>query len=121
MQPYFKREILIGFSIIFGGMLVFGGSVFFLSLDVDTQAEKAAVARATIVERGAALDALAGLKQSASEAARYREAMNKILVTENQLIDFPKWLEGLARGRSLGFSFSFQGAPTASSETMPAH
>ena len=121
MQPYFKHELLVGLSIIFGGILVFGITSFLLSVDIDTQAKEAAFARALIAERGAAFGALAELKQGASEAARYKEAMNKILVTQDQLIDFPRWREGLARGRGLSFSFSFQGGPTGASDSLPAY
>lgn len=121
MQSYFKKELLVGLSIVLGGILIFGAASLFLSLDVFSQSEKTAAARALIAERSAALEALAGLKQSAPEAARYKEVMNKVLVTENQLIDFPKWLDGLARGRNLALSFSFQGERIASSETLPAH
>ncbi len=121
MHSYFKREILIGFAIIFGSILVFAAIIFFVSQDVAVQAEKVVIARTLIAERGATLSALAGLKKDAPAAARYKTALNAILATQDQLFDFQRWLEGLARGRSLSMSFSFQGSPALPSAEAPGY
>lgn len=107
MPQELRREFLISFGIIIGGLIVAGAASFFLSRDVAMQAGNAAEARELIRQRAATLGALADLKKGAPQAAVYRTALDKILVSEDQLLDFPRWLDGLARGRGVSLNFSF--------------
>jgi len=123
MQSYFKREVIIGFSIIFVSVAVFLVGGFFLSRDIALQADNVVGNRSLILERAAILDTLADLKNDAVSAADYRRAMNAILVTRDQVaLGFSDWIGGLARGRDLSFSpVSFQGSPLAPADDVPGH
>ena len=92
---------------------------FFLARDVSSEAKMVISDRAVVSQRAAGLNALAELKKYSPEASRYRQAMGKILVTQDQLLDFPKWLEGLARGRQLGYSFAYASDSTDPGEETP--
>lgn len=120
MQAYFKKELIISLSIIFGSILLLGTAILFLSYDVAAQAEKVVSGRNSLLERANSLGVLAELKSGAIKAAVYRQAMNKILVTKDQLLDFRGWLDGLARGRNLTLSFSFRGETVPPSGDLPA-
>lgn len=121
MERYFEREILISFSIILGAILFLGTASFFLARDVSSEAKMIVSDRSLVSQRAADLSALAELKKDSAEASRYRQIMGKILVTQDQLLDFPKWLEGFARGRQLNYSFSFLGNSIEPSEETPGY
>ncbi len=119
MQEYFKKELFLDFSIILGSVLLAAVAIFFLNKDVASQAEKVSSARLSVAKQTAALGILATLKKDAPVAANYRQAMRRILITEDQLLNFPRVLESLARGRNLSLSFSPQGNPSGAGENTP--
>jgi len=73
------------------------------------QADKIVADRALTSQKTTALASLAGLKKDMVQAEVYKRAMDKMLVTQDQLIDFPRWLDSLARARQVVFNFSFVG------------
>ena len=93
-------------------MLLFGAVLYFLSRSLSLEANEIAADRLLISQRVAAIAAFAGSKTDAPKAGIYLEAMNKLLVSQDQLIDFPRWLNGLARVRQVGINFSFRGNQT---------
>lgn len=121
MPINFKREILIGLAFLAGGILVFGGGVYYLSRDLDSQAQALIADRTLVANRAALLGSLADLKKDAPEAARYQQAMDKILVSSDRLLDFPKWLDDLARIHRVSLVFSFRGSQTPSRADAPGY
>lgn len=119
MHQQFNRELLISFVILFGGLIVVGAAFFLLSRDLALQAEKAATARELIRQRAMVLEVLAGLKKEAPQAVAYKAALNRVLVSQDQLLDFPRWLDGLARGRRVALEFSFRGSQVAPEGQKP--
>jgi hypothetical protein len=109
MPNRFRRELLISSLIIGVAVVAFGLAFYFLVQDLDSQAQKIVSDRALLAQRTALLLSLADLKKDAGSAAVYRQAIDKILVSQDQLIDFPQWISGLARIRQISLSFSFQG------------
>lgn len=116
---HFKRELVISFSIIGGSIIVFGIVLYFLSKDLTSRANKLTVDRLFISQRAATIAALASLKTDAPKADMYLQAMSKFLVSQDQLFDFPRWLDGIARSRQVGMNFSFQGSQTPPQGDMP--
>lgn len=121
MPTYFRRELVISLAIIGGSIAVFALALYFLSKDVNFQEEKVVADRALINQRAAVLGALADLKRDAPRGDVYKRAMDKILVSQDQLLDFPRWLDGLARVRQIGLNFSFQGSQVAPLEDSPGY
>lgn len=119
MPNHFKQEITLSLSIIGGSIIVFGVLLYFLSQDVVSQADKIVADRLVVSQRATAIEALAELKNNKPKANAYFEAMNKILVTQDQLLDFPRWLDGLARVRQVGMNFSFHGTQNPSTGSSP--
>ena len=121
MHHHFRKELLISFGIIAGSVVFIGLSVFFLSRDIAYQSEKITEDRVAVAQRTVSLGALASLKKDAPRAAAYKQAISQVLVTKDQLLDFPKWLDGIARGRQLSLSFSFSGSESPPQENSPGH
>ncbi len=105
----FRKELIIGAAIFFGGMLIITAGLYFLSNDITSKASTIVIDRALIGDRAQAIESLAGLKKNLSEAERYQKAIDKILVPQDQLIDFGRWLDGLARTRQVALSSAFDG------------
>ncbi len=118
-MDHFKQEVRLSFAIIGGSIIAFGAMLYFLSQDFLSQADSVAADRLIITERAAAIGVLAGLKTDAPKAAPYLEAMNKILPPQDQLLDFRRWIDELARTRKVGMSFAFQGTQTPSHGDSP--
>jgi len=92
-----------------------------LSRDLESEAEKTATDRILISKRAAALESLADLKRNSAKADAYKQAMDKILISQDQLLDFPRWLEEAARIRRLALTFSFQGSEVQPQPNFPGY
>ncbi|MBI4087453.1 MAG: hypothetical protein HY434_01335 [Candidatus Liptonbacteria bacterium] len=118
---YFRRELTVNFSIIIGSMVVFAGILYFFSQELSSEAEKIVARRLLINQRVSAIGTLAALKKDAPQADAYLHAMNWLLVAQDQLLEFPRWLDGLARVRQTGIKFSFHGNQVAPRENSPGY
>ncbi len=96
-------------AILFGGMLVITAGLYGISQDIASKASTIMTDRALIGDRSRALESLAGLKKDLPQAKRYQAAIDKILVAQDQLINFGRWLDGLARLRQVTISSAFDG------------
>lgn len=112
MPNRFRRELLISALIIVGSIAVFGIGLYILSGVLDKEAADIADNRLTIARASAYLATLADLKKSSQAADRYRAAIEELLVPQEQLIEFPGWLDGIARTRDVELRFSFSGSET---------
>lgn len=121
MFNHFRRELIFGLAFIGGGIVVFTSAIYFFSQDLESRADKVVSDRTLINQRAAALGALADLKRDSPPADIYKRAMDKILVSQDQLLDFPRWLDGLARVRRIGLNFSFQGNQIAPGENAAGY
>ena len=107
MHHLFRRQIVFSFAIIAGSILVLGAALYFLFFSLSAQSEEIIAAKAAIAERTSTLEALTTLKKEAAEALRYKGALDRILVSRDQLLDFPAWLSSLARGRRVEMQSAF--------------
>lgn len=119
MNIHFKRELLIDFGIIVGSILFIGLGIYILSGMLSTQADKISAERTLITRKAAAIAGLASLKRDLPQAEIYKKSLDQILVSQDQLLDVPHWLDGLARGRRVALSFSFAGTQTQPSGNSP--
>lgn len=121
MPDRFRRELLISLFVIIGGLLIFSATLYLLSSDLSARAEKIVADRALISQRSAALEFLAESKKNTPRADVYKQAMDRILVSQDQILDFSRWLDGLARVRQVGLSFSFQGGQVSPHGDAPGY
>jgi outer membrane murein-binding lipoprotein Lpp len=121
MHGHFRKELIISLAVIVGSFLVSGAALYFLSGDLQSQVQKIGTARALLTNRSAVLGSLAALKKDAAQAAVYKPAMDVVLVSQDQLLDFQKWLDGLAGVHRIGYNFSFQGDPVLPQSDAPGY
>ncbi|MCR4328130.1 MAG: hypothetical protein NUV53_01285 [Patescibacteria group bacterium] len=105
----FKRTLLINISVAVAGIGVLAGVIGWFASDIEMQATIINKDRTLARERSASIAVLAELKSNAAKALRYEQKLNAFLPTQEQLLDFPRTLDNLARVRRLALSFSFRG------------
>jgi hypothetical protein len=118
MKDGFKRQMLLNFGIIFVAIAAATVGLYVLSGDLAAQAQKIIVDKALINKQTAILGILANLKSDAPVAARYADAMKKLLPIHDDLINFPQWLTALGRAHDVSVSFSFRGDNTAATDAV---
>jgi hypothetical protein len=98
-----RKKLLISFSII----AVILAGMFFLGWDINQRAEDIKIARQELANRSAKLSLFAQLQSQATQAESYASVLKNVLPDHDQLFDFPKELERLAKQINAGFGFSF--------------
>lgn len=95
------------------------GIIGWLALDIEAQAGRIAEDRILLRDRTASVAALAELKMRAPQALAYEQKLNAFLPAQEQLLDFPRTLDNLARVRQVALNFAFQGGQTAPQGDTP--
>lgn len=121
MENYFRRQVIASIVAVAGAFLVFGAALYFVSSDLDKNSNRVYLDRTAAATRSAALESLAALKSGLNQSSKYRQAMSKILVTQDQLIDFPRWLGRLAQVNQVSENASFQGSQSAPQGKTPGY
>ncbi|MBU6500637.1 MAG: hypothetical protein KGJ89_04260 [Patescibacteria group bacterium] len=121
MQNNFRRELFINFGVIVAVILIFGAVFYWFTGELSSQANQIAADRTLISKRTSAIAVLADLKDNSAQANTYKQAIDKVLVSQDQLLTFPNWLDSLARARQVTLSFSFQGNQTAPQGDSPGY
>lgn len=103
----FKRKLTTNISLFGGIVLILGGLLVILGFDIGSQTQKIRTQRESLVNRTQSVSTLANLQNDFNESQKYLSALENILPTRDQLIDFPRELEIAARNQNLGFGFSF--------------
>jgi len=103
----FKKELIIGAAVFFGGILIISAGLYFVSNDIAARVSAIVTERALINDRARTLGSLAGLKRDLPEAERYRAAINKLLISKDSVIGFPPWLSDVARARHVAVSLTW--------------
>jgi hypothetical protein len=119
VEHEFRKKFLMQIGIASGVIAALVLATGWFAADLETQAGKVAQDRILIRERSASLTALAELKRSAPQALRYEQKLNAFLPTQEQLLDFPRTLDNLARVRRLTLNFAFQGGQTTPQGDTP--
>ncbi len=94
---------------IFAGFVASAAAFYVLGIQLGSISAKIAREKGFMAQRTDAVGLLAELKKVAPEAEPYKQAMDSLLPTQDQLLDFPRYLDALAKNYSLSVSFNFQG------------
>ena len=119
MEKSFKREFILGICLIAGSILAFLGVSSYFSGRLSDLATNIATSRFLLAKRAELLENLADVKRSSSESAAYKQKIDALLPTQEQLLNLSQVLSGLAAAHDVSFSFSFKGAPTLPQPTVP--
>ncbi len=119
MKDIFKRQLWLGFGIIWGGVAVAAVALYFLSGSLSAHATKIVTDKALLARQTAVIGALASLKRDAAKSVTYKIAFNKLLPTHDELIGFSQWLNTIGRAHSVSPTISFRGGNIAATDAAP--
>lgn len=117
----FRLQAWIGSGIIVLSFVVFGIVAYFLVGDIGTQVSAIAQDRSGLASQSAMINAYSTLKGSASSAAVYQAAMDKLLSTQDNLIGFPSQVDNIAHNDGVDLTFSFDGSPVPATANTPGY
>ena len=111
MKDNFKRKLWISLGIIIGSVVLASVGLYILSGSITGAADKVIADRTLVRSQTTALSSLASLKHDAPVAAKYVDAINKLVPDQYALVTFGQWLQVLAGKYGVTTHFSFQGTP----------
>jgi len=97
------KKLLINFLII--GILGIG--LIFLGWNLDKQTQKIKKQHQDLADRSAEISLLVQLQNQSSQADVDLGILENVLPSQDQLFDFPKELESLAKQMGIGFGFNW--------------
>src|SRR3989344_7771217 len=121
MMDHFRRGMLMNVGIISGSIIAFWLVLYGIGFQIRESSRDIAASRELIVQRSFVLDNLADLRRTAPEAARIGAKIRALLPLQDELLGFPRFLDGLSRAHNISLSFSFQGDPVPGGETQAGH
>ena len=119
MPKSFRRSLIISLIAIFAGFIASAVVFYVLGIRLDSLSTKVAREKGLMAQRTDVVDILAELKKVAPEAEPYGRAMDSLLPTQDQLLDFPRYLDALAKNYGVSLNFNFQGEPIAAQKDSP--
>lgn len=114
MERSFKKEIIAGLIVILGSFILASGAIFWLKRDIEDRSGKIVGKRGLIVQQAGLTETIASLRANQAVAEAYRESLERLIPTKDDLFDFSKWLQSLAKNYGVGATFNFSGL-----EVMP--
>lgn len=117
----FRAVLSVYLLTIVGSMIVFAIALWLVKQYIVEHSFAIVDGKAMQARRSHLIENFAQLKTDAATAAPYAEKIKLLLPAEDELINFPGHLEGLARVHSVGYSFSFQGSPIPGDEKTPGY
>ncbi|MBI5221165.1 MAG: hypothetical protein HY978_05055 [Candidatus Liptonbacteria bacterium] len=114
-----RRQLVWSLVIIAGSIALFGSAMLWLSASASDKAKIITLNRTLISRSSQSSETLAELKQNAPAAASYAKLLIGFLPPAEELLNFPRWLDGLARAQQVSLRVSFQGEPVPAREELP--
>lgn len=121
MPETFKKNLIVGVSIIAGSFLIFATAIYFLSGAIAAQAQKVTDAKNAIRTHSDLIEGLASQKALSPDVKKYEQAINLILPPKDDLVNFSKWLDGLSRAHNVNVGFNFNGDAVPSTDSAAGY
>lgn len=121
MKDHYGRDVKIGVGLIVASYLAALGALYAIAGNLDTSVAKILQDRTKTQAQLQEINLIAELKNESAVAEGYRAAMDKLLPNQDRLLDFPRWIDSLARNHGVGARFSFQGDAVSAQGTSPAY
>lgn len=115
----FRQWLLKNVGGAAAAVLILAVLLLLLGLDISRRTGAIIRQRQDLASHSQSLNSLALLRSEAERANKIRGAIQDFLPSGDQLISFPKSLEGLAKSNQLGFGFTFN-SEVAGSVAEPA-
>lgn len=121
MANSFKKQLLFNVIFLVAALAVLGGGFYWTTGKIDELTNKIGNQKILQFRYAHISEMLAQLKTTAPQADRYNQLMESLLPRNEQLVDFPIWLKGLATSHQLTSDFQFQGDPIAAAPPNPGY
>jgi Tfp pilus assembly protein PilO len=108
MTQHFRKELILNISLLAGTFAVLTAGLVWMQRDINGHNAAIVENRTLIYRQSHAAEALAQLKQDAPLAARYEKLLGNLLPTQDQLLEFRKFVDSIGHLRRLGTVFQFQ-------------
>lgn len=113
--------VLLNIGIIVVSLVGFALVLYWISGKIQAQAKAIADARSELLLASRSSELLAQFKSDQPEAQRYLQLVQTFLPGNEQLLDFPAWLNGLAANYKLPLDFRFQSEPVSPQGNTPGY
>lgn len=121
MAGSFRQKIILGSLITITVIAVLISVIFWISARLDEEVDKIVTDRGIIQKHSQLIESLANLRTIEPEVSKYKKALNALLPPKDELVNFSKWLDGLARAYQVSENFSFQGEASPPSENQAGY
>jgi hypothetical protein len=116
-----NRQIWISLSIIVGSLILAAAAIYFMSLGIASTVNKIVADRAVVEQQASALGIIAALKSQEPQANVYAAAMDSVLPTQSELLQFSPWIQKIAQNDSVTVQVAFEGTSVPSGENIPGN
>jgi hypothetical protein len=107
MDTQFNRRLWISSAIILGSIAIASAAFYYISQDISGNVNKIVADRMLINQQTNAVSTLAELKDDAASAQPYQAAMEQLLPTQDGLIGFSGWLQGIGNADQVAVTTTF--------------
>ncbi len=119
MPKGFRRSLIVSLIVIIAAFVVSAVAFYILGIRLNSISSEIGTKNGLIAQQIGVVDILTNLKKVAPEAEPYKQVMDSLLPTEDQLLDFPRYLDALAKNYGVSLSFNFQGEPRKAQKDSP--
>lgn len=117
-QKSFRRELLFTIGVIPFGILILGAGLYFLRQDIKDNVEKARNARQELLSRSTIGEKISLLKNQAEQAKLYSADLENILISRDQLANFSRDINALAKQNQIDLTSGFSGETGAGIDNL---
>lgn len=117
MQGHSRRTVFISVAVIVVSFTAAGLSFFIVNKDLSVQVDAIVKTRELIRDRAVKVVELTNLEKDVSLANTYRQSLDALLPNEDQIYDFTRYLDLLARTHRVGIEFRFDSSVSATTES----
>jgi hypothetical protein len=121
VTEHYARNLWINGTVIFLSIFAAFALVYWFGARLRQETDRIGELRGLIHRRSETLQVLAELQKDAPLARLYQERLDLYLPTEDQLLDFPRWLESFAKVYNVNFTLAFQGGLIAATAEAPGY
>ena len=121
MKDNFNKYLIFNFGGIFLAIIIAFVVYSFISQDITANTNKFISNRDLILRQDNALSSFSKIKEEMTQIAPYQTAMDKLLPSQNELINFPDWLQNTAGMYNVVETFSFASGTVESKGLDPGY
>ncbi|MEK7193899.1 MAG: hypothetical protein AAB651_00910 [Patescibacteria group bacterium] len=117
-QESFKKRLLLTIGVIPLGILILGAGLYFLGMDIKGNVKRVRNARQELLFRSKIGEKISVLKNQAEQAKLYSADLENILISRDQLANFSRDVNAIAKQNQIDLTSSFSGETPASADGL---